>query len=177
VSFDKFAIMHIRPEVFDDRAAVYAVTHAAFAGIDPMVEPEEVSLLQELFDCDEYDSRFSLVALDGTAVIGHVIATWGNIAGVPTLGLGPLAVAPEYQHRGVGSILMQSIHDQAEAEALGGIVLLGAPGYYRRFGYEPALARGINPSDSTWGDHFMVRVFDERKLPTGHYQYAKPFGV
>lgn len=169
--------MHIRGEVFDDRAAVYAVTHAAFAGIDPMVEPEEVSLLQELFDCENYDPRFSILALDGTAVIGHVIATWGRVGEEPMLGLGPLAVAPEYQHRGVGSILMQSIHDQAEAESLSGIVLLGSPAYYRRFGYEPAQARGINPSDRSWGEHFMVRVFDGRKLPTGNYQYAKPFGV
>jgi len=169
--------MHIRPEVFDDRAAVYAVTHAAFAGIDPMVEPEEVGLLQNLFDCEEYDSRFSLVALDDSVVIGHVIATWGRIGGEPMLGLGPLAVAPEYQHRGVGSILMQSIHDQAEAESLSGIVLLGAPGYYRRFGYEPAHARGITPRDASWGEHFMVRVFDESRLPRGDFQYAKPFGV
>lgn len=169
--------MRIRPEVFDDRAAVYAVTHAAFAGLDPMVEPEEVGLLQRLFDCEQYDSRFSIIAMDDTVVIGHVIATWGEIDGEPLLGLGPLAVAPEYQHRGVGSILMQEIHDQAEAECLSGIVLLGAPAYYRRFGYEPAQARGISPTDNSWGEHFMVRVFNDEQLPSGTYRYAKPFGV
>src|SRR5690606_3778701 len=62
--FGRFAIMQIRPESFDDRAAVYAVTHAAFTGIDPMVEPDEVGLLQQLFDCAGYDARFSIVALD-----------------------------------------------------------------------------------------------------------------
>ncbi|MGH3653285.1 GNAT family N-acetyltransferase [Glutamicibacter sp.] len=169
--------MRIRPEVFDDRAAVYAITHAAFSGIDPMVEPEEVGLLQRLFDCDQYDNRFSIVALDDATVIGHVIATWGEVNGEPLLGLGPLAVAPEYQHRGVGSILMQEIHDKAEQESISGIVLLGAPGYYRRFGYETAQARGIRPTRTSWGEHFMVRVFDDSCLPRGTYRYAKPFGV
>ncbi|MDV2975738.1 UNVERIFIED_CONTAM: N-acetyltransferase [Actinomycetes bacterium ARC8] len=169
--------MRIRPEVFDDRAAVYAITHAAFAGIDPMVEPEEVGLLQQLFECDQYDNRFSIVALDDTTVIGHVIATWGAVNGEPLLGLGPLAVAPEYQHRGVGSILMQEIHDRAERESISGIVLLGAPGYYSRFGYEAAQPRGIHPSVPSWGGHFMVRVFDDNCLPRGDYRYAKPFGV
>ena len=168
--------MQIRSEVFDDRAAVYALTHAAFAGLDPMVEPEEVGLLQQLFDCQSYDPRFSLIALDGTAVIGHVIATWGNVGEQPLLGLGPLAVAPEYQHRGVGSFLMQQIHDAAEAAQLPGIVLLGAPGYYSRFGYETATNRGINPSDPGWNEHFMVRVFDADNLPQGNYRYAAPFG-
>ncbi|MFJ2617976.1 GNAT family N-acetyltransferase [Glutamicibacter sp. NPDC087344] len=168
--------MQIRPESYDDRAAVYAVTHAAFAGLDPMVEPEEVGLLQKLFDCDAYDSRYSLVALDGSAVIGHVIATWGQVEGRPLLGLGPIAVAPEYQHRGVGSILMQHIHDRAEEAHLSGIVLLGSPAYYHRFGYETSSERGIYPSDPAWGEHFMVRVFDAASLPTGNYRYAEPFG-
>ncbi|MGX1748802.1 GNAT family N-acetyltransferase [Glutamicibacter protophormiae] len=168
--------MQIRPESFDDRAAVYAVTHAAFTGIDPMVEPEEVGLLQQLFDCAGYDARFSIVALDDAVVIGHVIATWGKIGRQPMLGLGPLAVAPEYQHRGVGSILMQQIHDAAESAQLSGIVLLGSPGYYHRFGYEPASRHGIIPSDPTWGEHFMVRVFDRDALPRGDFRYASPFG-
>ncbi len=168
--------MQIRPEVYDDRAAVYAVTHAAFAGLDPMVEPEEVGLLQRLFGCEAYDPRFSIIARDDSAVIGHVIATWGTVGEEPLLGLGPIAVAPEYQHRGVGSILMQHIHDNAKNFGLSGIVLLGAPGYYHRFGYETATKHGIHPSDPSWDEHFMVRVFDKDKLPAGNYRYAAPFG-
>ncbi|WP_313814703.1 N-acetyltransferase [Glutamicibacter sp.] len=168
--------MQIRPEVYDDRAAVYAVTHAAFAGLDPMVEPEEVGLLQQLFDCDGYDSRFSIIARDGATVIGHVIATWGSVGQEPLLGLGPIAVAPEYQHRGVGSILMQQMHDAAQEAGLSGIVLLGSPAYYHRFGYETATEYGIHPSDPGWQEHFMVRVFDKDNLPAGDYRYAEPFG-
>jgi len=168
--------MHLRQEVFDDRAGIYALVHAAFSAGDPIQEPAEVSLLQSLFTCPDYDPSYSLVATDGNTVIGHVIATWGRVGSQPLLGLGPLAVAPEYQHRGVGSILMQEVHDRAQDGGLAGIVLLGHIGYYRRFGYEPAMARGIVPSDASWGDHFMVKVLDEEKLPGGEFRYAAPFG-
>lgn len=169
--------MHVRQEIFDDRAGVYAVAHAAFASGDQTIEPAEVGLLQNLFDCPQYDPDFSMIALDEEAVIGHVIASWGSINGqLPLLGLGPLAVAPEYQHRGVGSILMQAIHDRAKERGLPGIVLLGHIDYYRRFGYEPAQSRGILPSDPHWGDHFMVKVLDADALPVGPFRYAEPFG-
>lgn len=169
--------MQIRQEVFDDRAGIYAVTHAAFSKDDHLVEPSEVGLVQQLFECDGYSPAFSLVATNGNTVIAHVIATWGTVDGKHRLlGLGPLTVAPEYQGKGAGTALMQAISDRAESEHVSGIVLLGATGYYQRFGYEPAVSRGIIPSDPVWGDHFMVRVFDERSLPTGHYRYAAPFG-
>lgn len=169
--------MQIRQEVFDDRAGIYAVTHAAFSKGDHLVEPMEVGLVQQLFDCEGYSPTFSLVATNGNTVIAHVIATWGTVAGRhKLLGLGPLVVAPEYQNKGAGTALMQAIADRAESEHVAGIVLLGATAYYTRFGYEPAVARGIFPSDPEWGDNFMVRVFNERTLPSGTYRYAAPFG-
>ena len=169
--------MQLRQEVFDHRAGIYAVVHAAFCQADPVQEPGEVALVQNLFACEQYDPAFSIIALDEEVVIGHVIATWGRVDGRhPLLGVGPLAVAPEYQQRGVGSILMQAIHDRAQERGLPGIVLLGHVDYYRRFGYEPAIARGIIPSDTGWAQNFMVKVLDEQRLPTGQYRYAEPFG-
>ncbi|PQZ96965.1 GNAT family N-acetyltransferase [Arthrobacter sp. MYb211] len=169
--------MQIRQEVFDDRAGIYAVTHAAFSKDDHLVEPIEVGLVQRLFDCNAYSPTFSLVATNDKTVIAHVIATWGTVDGKHSLlGLGPLAVAPEYQNMGAGTALMQAISDRAENERISGIVLLGATKYYQRFGYEPAIARGIIPTQRSWGDNFMVRVFDERSLPAGQYRYASPFG-
>ncbi|GAB3621005.1 N-acetyltransferase [Glutamicibacter endophyticus] len=168
--------MQIRDEVFDDRAAVFALTHAAFAGTDPVAEPAEVDLLRNLFTDPGYDPHYSLVAVDTPVVIGHVIATWGSIDdSKPVLGVGPVAVSPEYQRNGVGSMLMQTLHDRVQAQGLPGIVLLGDPKYYGRFGYEPAAKYGIVPSDPSWGDYFMVRVFDEATLPAGNFRYAAPF--
>ncbi|WP_279402950.1 hypothetical protein [Arthrobacter sp. JCM 19049] len=46
------------------------MAHAAFANSDPSIEPAEVGLLQELFDCPAYDPVFSIVALDETASLG-----------------------------------------------------------------------------------------------------------
>ncbi len=50
-----------------------------------------------------YDPRFAFVALDGDRIVGHVTATWGDLDGAPTLGLGPLSVEPSRQGQGIGS--------------------------------------------------------------------------
>jgi predicted N-acetyltransferase YhbS len=73
--------------------------------------------------------------------IGHVLLTKACIRGrdatVETLALAPLSVVPEHQRRGVGRTLTQAAHKQAAALGFESIVLVGIPGYYPRFGYEP----------------------------------------
>lgn len=76
--------------------------------------------------------------INGTLRLWRVSA-----GGVPMLMLGPLAVEAESRALGVGGALMR--HAIAEARRLGhgAIVLLGDAPYYRRFGFEAALAANI----------------------------------
>jgi putative acetyltransferase len=52
------------------------------------------------------------------------------------LHLAPMAVAPDFQRQGVGTELL---HFALRQEAIKGqtLFVLGEPGYYRRFGFEP----------------------------------------
>ena len=52
------------------------------------------------------------------------------------LGLGPLSVRPEQQRRGIGTALVGEGLARLRARGAAGCVLLGDPGYYRRFGFE-----------------------------------------
>ncbi|MGN6550616.1 MAG: GNAT family N-acetyltransferase [Pararhizobium sp.] len=75
-------------------------------------------------------------ALVGTVRLGDISAGIGRDGRpVPALLLGPLAVAPEAAHAGVGSALMH--HAIAEAGRLGhaAILLVGDAPYYGRFGF------------------------------------------
>ena len=140
--------------------------------------PGEVALLDQLFACDEYIHQFSVVALVDDRIVGHVIATRGWLDGdIPLLGLGPIAVDPEFQGQGIGAALLNEIRDRATAAGERAIVLLGHTTYYPRFGYVPAIPAGIIPSDVAWGDHFMVLALGENELPSGKFTYAAPFGV
>lgn len=169
--------MLIRNETIADRPAIRALVVSAFAETEGAPEPGEAALLDQLYDCDEYLPEFSVVAETDGEIVGHVIATRGWIDGdIPLLGLGPICVAPERQGQGIGGALLNDIRDRATRAGERAIVLLGHTGYYPRFGYVPAIPAGIIPSDSSWGDHFMVLPLGGHGLPSGSFRYAGPFG-
>jgi predicted N-acetyltransferase YhbS len=65
----------------------------------------------------------------------------------------------------------------AVAEAAGErfVALLGAPAYYRRFGFVPSTELGVAPPDPDWGEHFQARQLAGAPL-RGTFRYADPFG-
>lgn len=93
----------------------------------------------------------SLVATLRRRVVGHLalspVTIDGAIAG--WFGLGPVAVAPDAQAMGVGSALIRAGLDRLRAQGAAGCVVLGDPGYYRRFGFsaDPALTYPGPPAD------------------------------
>jgi putative acetyltransferase len=54
------------------------------------------------------------------------------------------------------------------------VVLLGAPGYYRRFDFRPAVELGITAPDPVWGAHFQARLLTGSPVH-GAFRYAAPF--
>lgn len=76
---------------------------------------------------------------------GHVIGTvrlWNVEAGVsreghalPALLLGPLAVDPAHEGKGIGAMLMRAAIEEAKNRGHGAILLVGDAAYYERFGF------------------------------------------
>lgn len=62
---------------------------------------------------------------------------------IAALMLGPLAVDDRHGGRGAGSALMRHAISAARAHGHGAIVLVGDPGYYRRFGFDAVTAGAI----------------------------------
>lgn len=85
----------------------------------------------------------AFVARDNGRVIGSV-RLWDVEAGSrKSLLLGPLAVEPGVQSRGVGSGLMQVAINRAGLAGHGSVILVGDPEYYERFGFAADPARGL----------------------------------
>lgn len=127
-----------------DLPGVLAVEREAFG------EDEEAQLVAELLeDPMARIPGLSLVAVAaaGTSdwIVGHVLFTRANVGGVEAALLAPLAVAPEYQGVGVGGALVREGLERAAALGFGIALVLGHPGYYPRFGFEPAEPFGIAP--------------------------------
>jgi predicted N-acetyltransferase YhbS len=77
----------------------------------------------------------ALVARDGGRLVGSVRLWNIEAGGRPALLLGPLAVDASAQGEGVGSGLMQLAIARARTLGHEGIVLVGDPEYYARFGF------------------------------------------
>ncbi|MEJ2888733.1 GNAT family N-acetyltransferase [Actinomycetospora aeridis] len=165
--------MIVRRERPEDVPAIRAVVAAAFDAGDG-TEPVEVGLLDRLRDDSGWIPRFSLVAEDGNAVVGHVVATRGDTGGRPALGIGPVAVEPAHQGGGVGTALVHTLLGAAEACDEELVVLLGKPAYYGRFGFVPAAELGVDAPDPAWDRHFQARAFTP-SAPRGPFRYAAPF--
>ncbi|CUU41171.1 hypothetical protein BVIRIDIS_01590 [Blastochloris viridis] len=87
----------------------------------------------------------ALVARDALGrVIGSVRLWQVEAGGVPALMLGPLAVDPWWQGRGVGAALMRQALARAAARGHGAVILVGDAPYYARFGFSPALTAALD---------------------------------
>lgn len=177
--------MLVRRERASDVDAVREVVAAAFAR-DPATgadrptgagPPVEVWLLDQLRADRAWIPALSLVAVapDGGDVTGHVVCTRATVDGRPALGLGPLAVRPDWQRRGVGTALMHAVLAAAEALDESLVGLLGDPDYYHRFGFATASCHHIASPEPAWGRYFQVRVLTGAAPPAGTFAYARPF--
>lgn len=143
----------IRPEGSADFAAIRDVTRAAFAG-KPYADGDEHELIGTLRDCGALE--LSLVAEQAGQVIGQITFSPAYPADGSDrwFALGPVAVLPEHQSKGVGAALIhQGLQTLGEAGAAG-CVLTGNPAYYRRFGF--ALAPDQVPVEES-ADYFMLK--------------------
>jgi putative acetyltransferase len=126
----------VRLEQPADRPLVEAIYPQAF--------PDEdlVPLLRDLWR--DPGSILPLVALTGNELVAHAMftrCTINNTAGVALLG--PIAVQPDWQGRGLGSALIRDGFQRLAQERVTLVCVLGDPGYYGRFGF--AASNAVKP--------------------------------
>ena len=125
-----------------DRDAILALVLAAFSGPDHDGR-EEVDIVTSTWERGATALDLELVAVDDGEIVGHVLAAWGDLSGREVAAVAPLAVSPSHQRLGIGTTLMTELLHRAEAAALPLVVLLGDPGFYQRFSFEPSWPHGI----------------------------------
>ena len=150
---DELQIRESRP---DDSAAIKSLYPEAF--------PDEnlLPLVQDLLD----DSvvTLSLVATIDTRVAGHVIFTRCGVVGhsVNASLLGPLAVAPAWQKKGIGSAIVHFGLRWLEESDVNLVLVLGDPAYYERFGFLPeSLVEPPFPLPSEWDGAWQSRYLGQ----------------
>ncbi len=119
-----------------DHDAIAEVVAAAFGGAG---EAELTARLRA-----DGDVLFELVAEEDGAVTGHILLSrlWVDSEALYAA-LAPLSVRPDRQRSGVGSALVRSAIDNAREFGCHGVLVLGDPAYYSRFGFTADHARDV----------------------------------
>jgi putative acetyltransferase len=154
--------VNIRPETEADHASIKNVNDQAFG------EPVEAALVATIRATDRFVPQLSLLAEVEGEVVGHVLLSYVDIepGSHRVLQLGPLAVLPSHQRRGIGSALMREAIRLADERGEPLILVEGNPRYYERFGFAQADESGIDPPPQAHGaQYFMMR-------PLGAYDPA-----
>lgn len=161
----------IRPEGPADHAAIGVLTQAAFKD-QPHSDGSEARIVEQLRK--DGDLALSLVAQSANRIVGHAAISPVNISdgSKDWFGLGPVSVLPEKQGQGVGFRLMQRAMADIRKAGARGIVLLGNPAFYSRFGFEhdPDLQYPGPPPE------YFQRLVLLGDAPTGIVSYAPAFG-
>ncbi|WP_323760517.1 N-acetyltransferase [Maricaulis sp.] len=168
--------MQIRAFEAVDEPGVDALLKAAFPG------PGEARLVTALRAADA--DTLELVAVDHGTVVGTVL--FSPVTARPDgdddlfgVGLGPVAVAPEHQSRGIGVALIEAGLNYLTTLGVPWCVLLGEPDYYRRFGFVAAATWNwswAGDPDGQFAAAFQVRSLNGLAPVTGvatvHYHPA-----
>ena len=156
----------VEPATVADADAIAQIHRLAFGG------PAEADLVTAL--ALEGAVALSLVVRspeDGRA-IGH--ALWSVLGGpLRALALAPVAVLPGRQGRGAGSAAISAGLMRAQSAGWQAAFVLGEPGFYGRFGFSRAAARGYDCPYQ--GDYFLGRVWDAAAPRSGELVYARAF--
>ncbi len=147
----------VRDESADDVSAVFAVNRAAFEG------PEEATLVDRLRTSAA--PIVSLVAEIQGQVIGHILFSPVSVetgrGDKLCLGLGPMAVLPQFQNLGVGSELVERGLERCRVLGASAVFVLGHPDYYPRFGFKSAAPYGFRYKKERFDPFFFVIELEE----------------
>ncbi|WP_204369368.1 GNAT family N-acetyltransferase [Pseudoalteromonas piscicida] len=168
-------MMNIRPEITQDYEAIRSLTYLAFENHphhEPGAKPTEHLIVEKLRNTERL--ALSLVVEDGKSVVGHIAFSPITINGKASkwLALAPVSIAPKVQGKGIGSLLINRALEILKQRDVDGVVLIGEPAYYSRFGFNhsPRLTVSGIPAE-----YFMINSWCE-SIPSGEVGFDPAFG-
>jgi len=158
--------MKIQKLTIENRAKVYALLQRAFPG-----STYEAGLVQKLHENEK--SIHEWVCIHTNKAIAYIAFTHAfhgkDICG---LHLAPMAVAPDFQKQGVGAELLRFALRQ-EAIKSQPLFVLGEPGFYKKFGFEPC-SLPICPFDTNNAHFLSMRNTVATNFIVGYEPEFKP---
>lgn len=164
--------MIIRDEALADQSAIRDIVAAAFLTM-PYSHQTEHLIVDALRRAGAM--TLSLVAEEDGAVVGHAAFSPATIDDRPGgwHALGPIAVRPDRQRRGIGSALLREGLARLRQRGAEGCLLVGNPAFYTRFGFRNdarLTVEGVPPQ------YLLVLPFGE-DVPRGRVGFHPAFAA
>lgn len=148
----------IRDSSDEDVRSIMELLEKAFGG------NVEALLVEELLTDQTAEPRVSLVAQCNDEIVGYILFTRIYFAGEqqqPLMHiLAPVAVLPNVQQQGIGSLLIKTGMDRLRTMGCQRMFVLGHKEYYPKFGFVPdAEKQGFlapYPMDDEYKEYWMV---------------------
>ncbi len=163
--------MLIRAEQSGEEQVIHDLTQTAFATM-PFSDHTEGPIIEALRKAG--DLTLSLVAVEGSRIVGHIAFSPVMIDGHHDdwFGLGPISVLPELQRRGIGKSLIAAGLNRLRERNAAGCALIGDPGYYSRVGFSSNGALQYGDLDRT----LVQFIVFQGSEPRGSLTFAPGFG-
>lgn len=157
-------VVVIREETGTDALPIRRLNEEAFG------QPAEAEIVDKLRAACGH--LLSLVAVQEERIVGHILFSPVTLDSEGShregMGLGPMAVLPSLQNRGIGSRLVEEGLARMRSAGCPFIVVLGHHEYYPRFGFERASQYGVRCQwEGVPDEAFMVLVLDREAIPVG----------
>lgn len=183
-SFVRGDFMELRLERETDYGEVEQLTREAFWDVYHPGATEHL-VLHQLRKASSFLPELDYVAVDGGRIVGNIVYSRMYRDGEPAgdmIAFGPVSVLPDMQGRGIGKRLISETLTRAKALGFGAVMITGNPGYYHKFGFEPAGRCGLSLSGMSPQEDapfFMVKELCEGVLKErgGAYAFDPCFDV
>ncbi len=138
-------------------------------------------LLHRFREDRDFVPELDLVLERDGEIVGQVMAAWSTVWTEtdylePVLTLGPLCIAPAWQGRGLGTLLLSGALARAKELDAAGVFVQGEPGFFGRLGFRPAKAWQLTYCRDVPPDHLLVKELRQDWLEDVQGSYQEPAG-
>jgi len=165
----------IRQELKEDSEKIKEINDQAFE------QEDESRLVNKLREKDQFMPELSLIAEIDKKLVGHILFYPVRIKYAhgehTTLSLGPMAVIPEYQKKGIGGKLIIEGLKRAKDFGFRSVIVVGHPEYYPKFGFTKASNWDLKVPFEVRDEVFMALEIIKGELQDkpGIIEYPKEF--
>lgn len=127
----------------------------------------------------QFDKGFipelSLIAKNKDEIVGYILLSKGFIGNEEGLTLGPIAVKPSYQNKGIGKKLIDFGLEKAKESDYNWVALTGG-NYYNQFGFEQALKYNILIDEGHLENNYLKILFLNKNINlSGNIKFCDSF--